>query len=53
MKDQIAALQWVQNNVCAFGGDPARVTIAGQSSGGACVHWHMLSMLSKGLWSEK
>ena len=42
MHDQQAALQWVQNNAAAFGGDPARVTIFGQSSGCSSVGFHLV-----------
>jgi carboxylesterase type B len=48
LKDQVMALRWVQNNIAQFGGDPSRVTIFGQSAGGASVHFHLLSPMSKG-----
>jgi para-nitrobenzyl esterase len=48
--DQVAALQWVQKNISAFGGDPAKVTIDGQSAGAGSVHALIASPLAKGLF---
>lgn len=48
--DQIAALQWIKRNITAFGGDPDRVTIAGQSAGSMSVCALVASPLAKGLF---
>lgn len=50
--DQIAALQWIRQNIGAFGGDPARVTIFGVSSGGASIALLMTSPLAWGLFDQ-
>jgi para-nitrobenzyl esterase len=48
--DQVAALEWVRENIAAFGGNPDCVTIFGQSVGSASVQCHLASPLSRGLF---
>ena len=50
LKDQQEALRWIQRNIAFFGGDPARVTIFGESAGGVSVHAHVLSPPARGLF---
>ncbi|GLG95967.1 Carboxylic ester hydrolase [Gryllus bimaculatus] len=52
LKDQVAALLWVQQNIESFGGDPNNVTIFGESAGAICVSFHMVSPMTKGLFHK-
>ena len=50
LHDQVMALQWVKENIDAFGGDPKSVTIMGESAGSWSTYYHLFSPLSRGLF---
>ncbi|MCE7028077.1 carboxylesterase/lipase family protein [Jiella avicenniae] len=50
--DQRLALQWVRENIAAFGGDPGRVTIAGESAGSVSVAWHLVTKGSQPFYAR-
>lgn len=52
LKDQVAALQWIQDNISAFGGNPKEVTVYGMSAGAASVELLILSNVTKGLFQK-
>jgi para-nitrobenzyl esterase len=52
LMDQNAAIQWVRQNIAAFGGDPSNITIFGESAGSFSVNFHMASPMSRNLFQH-
>ena len=52
MFDQLMAMQWVKDNIAQFGGNPNNITLMGGSAGAASVGLHLLSPLSRDLFSQ-
>lgn len=52
LKDTTMALRWVRQNIAAFGGDPEKVTLMGQSAGSVAVNMHLMSNHSRGLYKN-
>ncbi|CAH4029003.1 esterase FE4-like [Pieris brassicae] len=52
LRDQVAALKWIQKNIAAFGGDTDNVTLCGESAGASSAAFHLLSELSRGLFHK-
>jgi len=52
LEDQLAALHWIRNNIAGFGGDPAQITLFGQSAGGMSVTTWLSSPLSRGQFRQ-
>ncbi|SNS43637.1 carboxylesterase/lipase family protein [Rhodococcoides kyotonense] len=52
LRDQVAALEWVQRNISQFGGDPANVTVFGESAGGNAVTTLLATPAAKGLFAQ-